>query len=513
MSTKPKQEKGKKKGKGVANAKGVSITPKMEARVKAIAAAARAPGMVKAQNSVANRVVRSIMNPSSGGMRLATINDCNPTSLVDLHAIVPVNTTTFAGNYTAIKAGVSYQALFRDPLRSMVYLKANCAPFTYVATFPGAGDFWYADNLDGVMAGRDNPIVPLYMRHLSGPAPHGPVLFCGTDEGKQGYLWMDGGANSTVLVRVKVSNACVVGIRAFVGRPSGEVAAGYANLSTLAGAVAEYTFAATADNYLANGGYVRFSFTPSAFCMCDVELRLITVGNLDCMAHVAPAGVHLHLPQLAQARLNAVSMLLSNGAASMYNDGFIQAINMGPETPWNDLLPLEDLSGLAADVNFFAGIFKKGMYTFLKPSDSEDVDFFPYAKMGANGSTVAECAFPLYRSRYVLSRVASNAYGSPPTYPGLEFLLNLSMVIEFQTNDMWFDAEIPQESCLEVDRARDILRRIPNFYENSSHLAGLANAARNAGGFLRKHAGKIGGALSLLFPKFSPVFSALAGAL
>lgn len=508
-STKPKKEKKQKAKKPHPKA---SAGPRQEARAKAVVAALKSPKMQKESNSVASRVVKSIMNPSSGGMRLATINDCNPTSLVDLHVIVPVSTTTYVGNYIDFPAGVSYQALFRCPLRSMVYLLPNVSNFVYTGQFRGTGGYYLAENIDGANSGLETPLPVLYFSHTSGPTPHGAVLFCGSHNDKGGYVWMDAGNTSSLSVNLSSSVAgIVVGIRVYKFQPNGDLDFQYTNVNC---ALANTPYVTVYNGAsLPKGGYMRITYLLSGTANITISTRVYTTAKTDVFAHISPQNALAHLPQLAQARVNATSLLLSNGAAAMYNDGFIQGVNMNSGTPWETIVGDADLSGLAADVNYFSGVFKKGAYTFLKPSDSEDLDFYPYVTLDSGQQSVTSVSFPLLRSRYALFRVQSNPYGVPATYPGLEYILNQSMVVEFQTNDMWFDAEIPQESCLEVDRARDILRKIPHFYENSSHLAALANAARNAGGFLRKHAGKIGLALSALFPKFSPVFRLLAGAL
>jgi len=482
-------------------------------RASAAAAMAKVPKLARSMETTASRVVKSIMNPSSGGMRMATINDCNPTSLVDLHCVIPCNTTTYAGNYTTFPSGVSYMAVFRDPLRSMVYFRPNIAPFSYRSVFPGGVIGFTFDNSNAALAGIETPVQPLYYSNYSGSTPHGQVLFCGEVEQRQGYVWIDAGVSSVFTVHVTSTLACACGIRVYQNKPSGDVDVGYANLVLVAGVSQDFTMTASSVPSLSEGGYLRFSVLVSTNCILTGYSSVSATAYIDSFAHVSPVGVVNHLPQLCQARVNAVSLLVSNGAAAQYNDGFLQAINMSPGSPWTSLVGESDLSGLAVDVNYFSGVFKKGCYTFLKPSDQEDIDFYDYVKMDNGGALVSECSFPLYRSRYAMVRVQSNAYGSPASYPGLEYILNQSLVIEFQTNDMWFDAEIPQESCLEVEKARDILRRIPNFYENTTHLQMLANAARSAGGFLKRHSAKIGGALSLLFPKFSPVFSALAGAI
>lgn len=483
--------------------------------------ASKVPAVLKAVNAnksmgVAGRIVKSIMNPSSGGMRLATLNDCAPTSIVDLHSFTPVNTTTIVGNYPGTNSGVTWAFLFRDPLRPLVHLSTNVAAFRYGAVFPTGDHYAGLPNLTGT----DQQLVPLYFTPVVGPTPHGAALFCGEIDGgdKAGYVWMDPSNSSfqcQLAVAVRVVLATTVTAKFYAYTSSGDAILLQLVQAVPAGGDFTFTFGSALDAYpeLKHGAYVRAAVRVSTDTTWTAQIQLKTTGPLDIMSHLCPVNTVTHLNQLTQARVNAVSMLLSNGAAALYNDGFIQAVNVNSGVLWNSLMGLPDLSGYASDVNYFSGLFKKGLYTFLKPADAEDVEFYDYAVTDAVTSGVTQCGFPLERSRYVAVRVSSTSTSSAGVFAGLEYLVNTSMVLEFQTNDMWFDAEIPIESSAETDRARDILRRIPNFYENPTHLQALANAARGAGTFLKKHSGKIGVALSALFPKFTPLIAALTSAL
>lgn len=461
----------------------------------------------KGGSTVAMALARSIMNPSMGPVRLATLNDCAPTSVVGLHSYVPINTTTYAGNYPQLGAGSAYAFLFRDPLRAAVVLKCSVAPWAYTAYFPGGtGNCLIPANAQSV----EVPMCPLYLQFTSGSAPHGAALFPGevvSDSGyKGGYVWM----NPTDQITTYVSSGSSLQYRFFAWTPAGEEQVGYLASD------GNFTLVAAAGSYpgivSSNGLYIRVSAIPSSTSAgtCGYVLKNTSAAS-DCFAHLSTVNIVSHLQQLTQARVNAASLLLSNGAAAQYNDGFLQAVNMPSAVPWYGLVQDDDLSGWGDVSNYYSGKFKKGMYTFLKPSEAADMNFYDYTVVDATTGHPAQVGFPLVRSRYVAVRVQSNAYNG--SYPGLEYLLNMSMSIEFQTADMWFDAEVPMELSRDVDEARDLLRHVPNFFENPTHLQAIANAIRGAAGFLRKHITKIGGALSILFPKFAPVFGSVSSVL
>jgi len=504
----------KKNGGGNASSK-----PPTSAQIAKTAKAIVAKKIAVATSGTSGGVlkyVKGIMNPSSfPGMRLATINDCNPTSVVDLHLNVQVNTSSYVGNYPVNPAGSSNVFLFRDPLRCLVYLLPNVPPFSYSAVFYTGTGTGSSKTLGTQSIGYETALVPIYFTQSTGASPHGATLFCGKNEEQSGYVWMDVGATMTAFESVASTSTDV--LRVYACTPDGEVLAASSNFVGTSTATCGFTVSGNqTSNYVDKcGGYFRFTIVNVGTTSKTVTLTLSTTVNSDVFCHISPANAVSHLNQLTQARTNGVSLLLSNGAANQYNDGFLEAVNVGPGSLWNSYIGQNNLTGFASDSNYFSGVFKKGLYTYLKPADQEDVEFYPYAAVDALTGAVTSCAFPLFRSRYAVVRLQGNPYGtsSPAVYSGLEYLLTQSMIVEFQTNDMWFDADIPPVSTEDVNRARDFLRRVPYFFENPTHLQNIANAIRGTGQFLRKHIGKIGGALGFLFPQFAPAFNAISGAL
>jgi hypothetical protein len=469
-----------------------------------------------AQGSVRG-IVQGMMNPaSSPSMRLATTSDCSPTSVVDLHMYLPVSTVSYVGTYSSVTLGSSNVFFFRDPLRMLVYLSPNVPPYTYTANF-------YAENAVAqkyplIGAGQSNfDLNPLYFTPSAmANAPHGAALFCGVGvNGKTGYFWCDPGANLVLTNSVANLTGSQDLISVYMysgGAGDGEVFL-TAGLMPLTGSPPSVTIQIPI-TILGNadptkGGYFRIVY--EAFQLGGsrtVTLAIQTTVNTDVMAHVAAPNALQHLNQLGSARVNAASLLLSNGAANQYNDGFIEAANVSNATPFNQYIGTKDLSPFAQSVNFYSDVFKKGMYTYLKMADSEDIDFFSYCSYDVVQSCPASCAFPLTRSRFVVVRMQSSLYAG--AYPGLEYLLTGTLLVEYQTNDQWFDASVPRVLTRDVEMARDLLRPVPCFFENPTHLQRIAQAARGLGGFLRGHSSKIGSALSALFPQWAPVFGSVS---
>jgi hypothetical protein len=204
--------------------------------------------------------------------------------------------------------------------------------------------------------------------------------------------------------------------------------------------------------------------------------------------------------------------LISNAASPLDVNGFIQAANISGSTPWWKLIGETDLYKRAPnDRNFFYnGKFATGMYTYLAPSSTADLMFTSYAAIDQLTFVPMRLGYPLTRDRFVASFMNVGKTSLSATFAGLTFVRLNSYVLEYRTDDPWFETETPPCPPDVYDRGFWLTGKLPKFYENPTHLQKLAELARGAGSFLRSHARKIGGALSALFPSFAPVFHGIA---
>jgi hypothetical protein len=146
-----------------------------------------------------------------------------------------------------------------------------------------------------------------------------------------------------------------------------------------------------------------------------------------------------------------------------------------------------------------------GCYGFIKPVGLEEFNWFGFFEN--NTSLVVQASN--YRidgpSAYLVINPVTDVLGS--VYPALSFHIQHSLVLEFITEDQWYEAEFPMVTTAQCEKAEMILHGYDVFHENPLHLKELAATLGNG---VRKHAHAIGGALSVLFPAQAPAIAVAA---
>jgi hypothetical protein len=448
-------------------------------------------------------VVQSIINPSGHKTRLAADGQGLPTSLVDLHLVQNfVVASTFAGTYPLIPAGTLPMYFFRSPLRSIVMLTPNVPRFLYNAAFVSNGSI--VTTL-AVPAGITS-LVPLYFTATVAPPyggkPHGSQLFCGSTQEFSGYFWVDPGTLIDITRDITTAADTVTLYQADFDGVDPVVATNALSIGT----GSTYFTSST-------GAYYRLSYTCGIATGTTIRVDFQTTGPTDVMAHLSLPRMIEHIPQLTSMRVNACNLLISNAATELQKGGFIMAANISETTPWWKLIGVATFSDITNDEKFFFDKpFKTGMYTYLAPSKLEDLSFENLSTYDDNNKVPISLAFPLMRDRYTAVSMQVNR-DINNTYQGMTFVLNSTYILEFLTNDPWYDVSVPSMFPDQVSRAIALVGRMDYFFENPTHLQNLARMLRGGNVFLRKHMTKIGGALSVLFPQWAPAIGAVSSAL
>jgi hypothetical protein len=269
---------------------------------------------------------------------------------------------------------------------------------------------------------------------------------------------------------------------------------------------------------LTRGSYVRLVYqngnTPNASQTLTVTLGSVATF-LDVFSHNSVPNAIGHLANFQTARVNAASFLLKNCAAEMYKEGTLQAASFTSSTQWNTYVGNKSLYNAVGLRNAWQDGLHKGSYSFLHVGDMEDFKFKNYVTMSPAGAHAMSCSFPLSASRFIAVTCQDINIGSAtvPNFPGIDFDYCVTHSLEFQTNDQWYNAATPTLSREAMETAYDIVKQETQFFENPDHLARIAAFLGGMGRTLRTHVGKIGGALSVLFPQYSAAFGAVASAL
>lgn len=491
--------------------------PKAKATTRA--AASRATQRVKfpamANLLESREVIDTIINPSLHSHRFSGPGQGVPTALLDLHIVdnVQVPMSSYAGNYTDVKLGTLPIVFFRDPLCSIMMFRPNIGIFSYVANFHTySGTVATLSPVSPVPANGSKPLVPLYYKPSVGsPTPHGDQLFCGFTGDMEGFVWMDPGLTLVVSRTSATGSADVVRVMHYTGpRSEEEATGGYLTFATSGTSV---TFTCSSSNYL-HGGYFRVLYTNlSTSVVATVGLTLASTATSDVMAQYSQPRILDHLAQMTSIRVNGCSLLLSNVASNFTKNGTIQAINVDNDTLWWDYLGKDVLVGYApGDQRFYVDqAWAKGLYTYLAPGDITDLDFQDLTCYDERSLIPRECSFELNRDRYAFMVIDSSIGAAAGLgTPSMSFILNTSFVLEFRTNDPWYEVSTPDMLPTQTLNSMAVVAKMPFFFENPTHVQKLAALCRAAFGQARKNALRIGAGLSAMFPQHADLIGGMA---
>jgi hypothetical protein len=440
-----------------------------------------------------------IVNPASArGLRFKDEGGMYPTGAISLHNVMPIlQATGNKGTYGTLVPGGQFNAyLFRDVLRSMVYFDANVAgkAYSYTASFFQNGAITTTMTLDAE-ANEEDPLDILWMadtyalNNATYLHPHGAVLYPGQAQtaGGRKFMWLDQAAIFTVVQ----TTAKTASLNIYVW-----------NGTTADLNAAPIAFAAGTAAYTAGVmGYYSFGYLdPTA----DVNGLTATItGNGDVFAHLTVPSVESQLYNLTGARILANSLLMSDTASAMNVEGTVHGAQFPKGTLWYDVL-----TPTAVDANIlrFSGRAATGMYGWLKPTSTRDFDY--PTTIAVKTGVVTNASFPLDSgNEFAVFIVATNGLAGA-SFPALDFLVTQSMALEFQTQSQWYEMEMPSLNTIQRQMAIDKLVGVPQFMENPTHLQTMWNAIKGTGGFFKKHASTITGALATMFPQYGAVFGA-----
>lgn len=461
-------------------------------------------------------VAGSIVAPRHfGAIRVKDGYSSNPTAIASVHGSQKINWDTGV-NPDPVTSGKRYipqndwgAFVFRNPLRHTVtYRKNSGGPFTYSAIF----DFAQALNTQLVGGGSSTWLQPAGFVGIVNPV-HGPVLFCGEDDGIVG-VWIDATPTSpfsliqlAVAPNVDVNDELSFGIYRWVNGSWDFID----NTPVIPGGGNS-----TAINILEPGYYaVKANFD-------DVDqLRQYSV-SWSFISNQEMIWEHRPIPDLLQ-NINSISAIRILGVSALYKN-LASPLNMQGEITIAQVPNTLDWfwSFVATTAwpqqQFYPSIFnlaqehshrlEMGAYCFLKPNDEDDFDYFEYITYGnqttsvltipTNGLTfVNDAHYPLReRSDYMVFAASATNLGAGDGF--FETAVN----VEYETTNKWINRSPPQVSRQAWEDGVELVGMMAQYYENPLHLSKIM-------GFLRKIAEVASPVLAAVAPFTGPAAPAL----
>lgn len=428
------------------------------------------------------------------GLRWKDAYTSEPTAVFSPYDFVAAPfTSTNSDTGNLCTGGFSFAAVFRNPLRALVYYDPNPTNkgTNYVFQFTPTGGIgapvttWPMD--DKGLEFFD----PLYLTLGSGQAyaPHGPVLYAGSHSsgtvGKVTGIWIDATATHNSHIKFNGDPASSYAIIPYL------LVGGTWNMQQ--GLIVQ-AVSGVAIVTIGKSGYYAFQFNSQGVNNDTFSFSSIVYYIGDTSSANGP-NVACHLPCSAivgnetlipRIRVNAMSILVVNETADLYRGGMCAGCQVPGGTPWWDLAVGNTLTNLSSQnpTNVMQKDLRTGIYGFARPSDPSDFSYTDYFKVSfSSGSPILTGVdYPIMPSHDYLFVALSAQNTAPNTYPGGDVYIMASWANEFRTNNQLF-TQLPASGLpTQYELALSKLSVMPQWHENPLHLPDILNFVKRAAG-------------------------------
>lgn len=407
-------------------------------------------------NIGAVQIARAISCPhDSYPVRLHNPFSTAPTAIAKPFAIQAISWNP-AGSTDKLPVTDMIVFAFRDLLRAFIYYDPNYAAASYVyrCYFSASGQA-PAQNFP-LTSGVLTPLPIVFLSATSTYTPHGPTLYTGRSLGAlQKFVWME--TNATMQGSLMTSSTGTLTVYRWV---DGQVSAGVQT-----NYVATTTITVNASSFPASG-YYCFAITDPLITQVLISLQTTGGGSVFC--HNPMPGIPALLPAVQAARIPAVSLMLTDEASELNNQGKVAIYQASQGLEWTDYVSFNNTkSGFSAVASSNGAHVEKladGIYGYLKPTAEKDFDMVSYTESDVS-DLIEDAWFELSpRSAFLV------AYAQATSQYAGDLYATLGYHLEFESDNVALDVAAPTMDVHAVDAGLSLLARIPQFSCNPFHL-------------------------------------------
>jgi len=414
------------------------------------------------------------------------------------------------GSNPLCSSGKIFAALFRDPMRACVISMppagtvADPVEYAYAVSYHVSGpadvnivapsttcDFGFEDS--------KFPVRMAYAVAQSSYQPHTGVLWCGTDP-KEGdgspFIWMDGGCTLRLswtdntsdetqtfnLDQWSSASVSPSSAQVLIPDPTPEVKLLRNKLREQAKAPGKdgsvdgskkpvLSVPGTVSVTIGASGYYRLRFDPfqnQSDQLTGLSFVLSSTGY--CNAHRPIPQIQGNLNKASTCRISAASILLTNTSSELNKSGSAFILQSSPAIDWVEWCTNRKVS---ASANVYQSLLEKGIYGWLRPTQATDLSYRNDADITASG-VIAASYFQLRPdSAYLVVQAEMASDTSISAFSGI---LTTAFAVEFPTDDVWVETDIPRAPVGIYEEAFAHLRNVPQFHENPLHIANLVRS-------------------------------------
>jgi hypothetical protein len=259
-------------------------------------------------------------------------------------------------------------------------------------------------------------------------------------------------------------------------------------------------------------GYYAFDvacYDPGASTLWDISVTLSGYG--PNMVHSAVPGLWEKRDSVTATRVLAVSSMVSCQAPLLTTSGRVAGVQLPPGSSFVQYMPVDGFDEIATSATAYNGDFKKGIYSFIKPRNAEDLRmraiFTEASDSTVNGINceLVPIGGWLVQKATVLADNTSGLYNGAAAYTTLAFS------VEFATTDTWFLAVVPKLTADQMASAMELVKRCPQHHENPMHFSDVLRFLKGATKGALSLAPTLAKAVSAFAPEFAGVANGAAG--
>jgi len=375
----------------------------------------------------------------------------------------------------AVGPGQQMVWLFRDPLHAYATSIGNGVAHSYV------GNVYFQDEPPNVptltqsVYGGTTQVVQVSYLQDSDPSntglmhPYGNTLYGVRGEGRHGF-WVDANPTENAIISFTIGASApaatsvipnVVGYFWANGQWVSQGSEPFSGITT--GSAANYTTAVR--------GYYAFEIaqTPLSPGYTTWDFSCQVTYTSDFFAIRPCPQVESYTDSILRGRVTAASILLTWEGQTLYDGGQIAAAQFSSGTDWWNNY---SFTTIADQEDAYDGQMKTGLFGFLKPNDSRDLEMRRPFFGDDEGNIWSYVCDLSDLNQYVACIMTTGIVDG--TYAAGIFRLRVCYGFEYVPRGNWFQALSSANSSQQFSDAMSLVSKSTQFYANFAHLAAIA---------------------------------------
>jgi len=334
--------------------------------------------------------------------------------------------------------------------------------------------------------------------------PHGPLLFCFRLGSNPDYRLIPLTKGMKLRLTVtNISGSVTAGsVEAIIDKLNGE------KLKPVGSWTVPFNVAEGTQYFYSvlETGYYTLGYKPNEFdgpWSARFAVDFFNEGANSIWGHRCIEGLVNNIGVCGLPRILSAGLTITNTTALLNREGFIRGVQVNGDKHWFEYVTDFDKAFRGKNCQTGKGGVN-GFYGWLHPPGANYLEWKDTFRTNLNGDLLD--TFAPVESEDAFTMIGIRM----PDTAARSFEFTWITGIEYQTNDTWRVTEKPRYTERDFEAAVRILRKVPNFSENPTHIAEFwASIVNGAKTFLTK-AGEVGAKIAHVAEMSAPLLAALA---